>query len=142
MKTLAFILAQDGGQPQGGGSPAPATGGTEAPAGGQARQPGFLEGMGPLLMFGVVIVVFMIFMSRSKRRQEAEHKRKIEDLQTGARVMLTSGLIARVDKIDKENQEARLVIDEEKKVHGVYNIMAIAKIFDEKQSTAKEETAR
>lgn len=141
MKTLAYILAQEGGQPQGGGAPAPAAG-TEAPAGGQARQPGFLEGMGPLLLFGVVIVVFMIFMSRSKRRQEADHKRKIEELEAGAKVMLTSGLIARVDKIDKENQEARLMIDEEKKVHGIYNIMAIAKIFDEKQSTAKEEAKK
>ncbi|MCC7508928.1 MAG: preprotein translocase subunit YajC [Planctomycetes bacterium] len=139
MITLATILAQEGGQPQSGGTPAAGTEQPGAPATGQPAQPGMFEGMAPLLLFGVVIVVFMFFMTRSKKRQENEHKKKIEQLETGARVMLTSGLIARVDKIDRENQEARLLVDEDKKVHETYNIMAIAKVFEEKKSSVKED---
>ncbi|MBK8205827.1 MAG: preprotein translocase subunit YajC [Planctomycetes bacterium] len=139
MITLATILGQEGGQPQSGGTPTPGTEKEGSPPAGQPAQPGIFEGMAPLLLFGVVIVVFMFFMTRSKKRQEAEHKKKIEQLETGARVMLTSGLIARVDKIDRENQEARLLVDEDKKVHETYNIMAIAKVFEEKKSSVKED---
>jgi preprotein translocase YajC subunit len=90
-----------------------------------------------MVMMLVIFVVFMFFMSRSKKRQEAQHKKMVESLEAGTRVMLNSGLIAKVDKIDAENQEARLVIDEDKKVHAIYSLMAIAKIFDEKKVNEK-----
>jgi hypothetical protein len=47
--------------------------------------------------------------------------------------------MARVDKIDTENQEARLLVDEEKKVHAVYSLMAIAKVFEETKSAPKKD---
>ncbi len=96
----------------------------------QAQQPSMWPMM---IMMVLILVVFMFFMSRSRKRQEAEHKKMVENLQPGARVMLNSGLLARVDKIDTENQEARLLLDEEKKVHATYSLMAIAKIFEEKK---------
>ena len=54
-------------------------------------------------------------------------------LETGA------GLIARIEKIDKEAQEAKLLVDEEKKVHSTYSLLAIAKVFEEKKSSVKKE---
>jgi preprotein translocase YajC subunit len=92
-----------------------------------------------MIMMGAIFVVFMFFMSRSRKRQEATHKKMVEGLQSGTRVMLNSGLVAKVDKVDVENQEARLLIDEDKKVHAIYSLMAIAKVFEEKKVNEKAE---
>jgi preprotein translocase YajC subunit len=103
-------------------------------------QEGGDAGMFPIMiMMLVIFVVFMFFMSRSRKRQEATHKKMVEGLQSGTRVMLNSGLVAKVDKVDVENQEARLLIDEDKKVHAIYSLMAIAKVFEEKKVNEKAE---
>ncbi len=107
-----------------------------AQEGGQGGGAGMLPMM---IMMLLIFVVFMFFMSRSRKRQENEHKKMVEGLEPGTRVMLNSGLLARVDKIDTENQEARLLLDEDKKVHAVYSLMAIAKVFDEKKSAPKKD---
>jgi preprotein translocase YajC subunit len=92
-----------------------------------------------MVMMLLIFVEFMFFMSRSRKRQESQHKKMIESLEPGTRVLLNSGLMARVDKIDTENQEARLLVDEEKKVHAVYSLMAIAKVFEETKSAPKKD---
>jgi preprotein translocase YajC subunit len=97
-----------------------------------------LAGMAPILLMVALFIVFMIFMGRSRRRQEAEHQKMVLGLEPGTKVMLNSGLIGRIDRIDVENREIRMVIDEEKKVHSTYNVIAVAKVFDEKKSTVKE----
>jgi preprotein translocase subunit YajC len=120
LNTLLTILAQEGGQ--------------------QAPPPGSgLGAMAPMFLIILIFIVFMVFMSRSRKRQEADHKKMVEAIEPGTRVMLNSGLIAKVDKIDAENQEARLIVDEEKKVHSTYNLLAIAKVFDAKTSSVKKE---
>ena len=113
---------------------APAEG---APAqGAQPEQPSMM----PLfVLMGAVLLVMWFFSSRSRKRQEAEHKNKIKQLEKGTRVMLSSGLIARVDKVDPEADEVRVVIDEDKKVYSTYATAAIAKIFDEKRSSVKDD---
>lgn len=113
-----LFLAQEG-APQGGG--------------------GGLTGFAPMILIILIFIVFMFFMRRSQKRQESEHKKMVEDLEKDARVMLNSGLIARVDKIDKEAQEARLLIDEDKKVFAIYSLLSIAKVFEEKKSSPKKE---
>jgi preprotein translocase YajC subunit len=96
-------------------------------------------GMAPIFLIALLFIVFMVFMRRSQKRQQAEHHKMVEGLSSGAKVMLNSGLIARVDRIDRENQEARVVIDEDKKVHATYNLLAIAKVFDEQKSSVKKD---
>ncbi|MCA8918551.1 MAG: preprotein translocase subunit YajC [Planctomycetes bacterium] len=98
-----------------------------------------IAGFAPMILIILIFVVFMFFMRRSQKRQEQTHKNMVEELEKGARVMLNSGLIARVEKIDKEAQEAKLLVDEEKKVHSVYSLLAIAKVFEEKKSNQKKE---
>ena len=108
----------------------------------QEGQPadGGIGSMAPFILMMLVVVVIMFFMSRSRKRQEAEHQAKVKKLDKGARVMLTSGLIASVDKIDEEAQEIRLLIDEDKKVFATYAVAAVAKIFEEtKKSSAKKD---
>ena len=107
-----------------------------APAeGAQAEQPSMM----PLfVLMAVVLVVMWFFSSRSRKRQETEHKAKIQKLEKGVRVMLSSGLIARVEKVDEEAEEVRVLIDEDKKVYSTYATAAIAKIFDETRSSVKE----
>jgi preprotein translocase subunit YajC len=128
---LTFLAQSEG---------APAEGSTSAegaPAeGGQQEQPSMM----PLfVLMGAVLLVMWFFSSRSRKRQDAEHKNKIKQLEKGTRVMLTSGLIAKVDKVDKEADEVRVLIDEDKKVYSTYTTAAIAKIFDEKRSSVKED---
>ncbi|MCB9894429.1 MAG: preprotein translocase subunit YajC [Planctomycetes bacterium] len=110
----------------------------DAPAqgGGQQEAPSMM----PLfVLMGAVLLVMWFFSSRSRKRQEAEHKNKIKQLEKGTRVMLTSGLIAKVDKVDEESDEVRVIIDEDKKVYSTYATAAIAKIFDEKRSSVKDD---
>lgn len=102
---------------------------------------GGLAGLAPMFLLILIFIVFMYFMRRSQKRQEAEHKQMVEGLEKGARVMLNSGLIARVDKVDKDAQEARLLIDEDKRVFAIYNLLAIAKVFEEKKSSVKKDDA-
>ncbi len=103
------------------------------------QEGGGLAGLAPMFLLILIFIVFMFFMRRSQKRQEAEHKTMVEGLDKGARVMLNSGLIARVDKIDVDAQEARLLIDEDKRVFAVYNLLSIAKVFEEKKSSVKKD---
>ena len=98
-----------------------------------------LEGMAPIILVFLVLIVVMFFMRRSQKRQEGEHRKMVENLDKGTRVMLNSGLIARIEKIDKEANEAKLLIDEDKKVFAIYSLLAIAKVFEEKKSSVKED---
>jgi len=98
-----------------------------------------IAGFAPMILIVLIFVVFMFFMRRSQKRQEETHRKMVEDLEKGTRVMLNSGLIARIEKIDKEAQEAKLLVDEEKKVHSTYSLLAIAKVFEEKKSSVKKE---
>lgn len=116
--THMMFLAQEGGAPQGGG--------------------GFGD-MSFFILMALMLVVFFFFMRRSTKRQEREHREMVESLEKGKRVMLSSGLIARVERIDKDEQEARLIIDEDKKVYAIYSLAAIAKVFEEKKSSPKKD---
>lgn len=106
---------------------------------GQQPQQNPIAGFAPMILIILIFIVFMFFMRRSQKRQEEQHRKMVEDLDKGTRVMLNSGLIARVDKIDKEAQEARLLIDEDKKVYAMYALAAVAKVFEEKKSSVKKE---
>jgi preprotein translocase YajC subunit len=113
-------MAQEGGAPQGSG----------------------FEGMLPMLiMMMLVMGVFIYFSRRSQKRQQTEHQKMIESLKGGTKVMLNSGLIGLVDKVDKDNQEVRLLIDEDKRVHARYNWGAVTKVFSEEVANVSKDKA-
>lgn len=142
LSTLEFIMAQTA-SPAEGDAAKPATtsestgdakqGETEQPAGNP------LTTMLPFILIIGVFVVFMVFSSRSRKRQQAQHEEQVLNLEKGARVMLTSGLYATVDKVDKEAREVRIVIDEDKKVCADYNVLAIAKVMETETTTVKKD---
>lgn len=124
----SFVMTQDGSAPA-----APAA------EGGQPQDP--MGGMAIMILPIIILVVFMLFARRSQKRQQDELRKTVENLKPGARVMLNSGLLGRVDKVDKDNQEVRLLIDEDKKVHALFNWAAVARVLDEKVATAKDAAA-
>lgn len=110
--------------------------------GAQGQQGAGFEGMLPMLiMMMLVMGVFIYFSRRSQKRQQAEHQKMIESLKGGTKVMLNSGMIGLVDKVDKDNQEVRLLIDEDKKVHARFNWGAVTKVFTEEVSNVAKDKA-
>lgn len=100
------------------------------------------ESMMLFLLLPIMLVVFFIFSRRSQKRQQAEHQKMVESLESGAKVMLSSGMIGLVDKVDKDNQEVRVLIDEDKRVHARFNWGAVTKVFTEKvENVAAKEKA-
>ena len=95
---------------------------------------GFASFLPMMILMMLVLFVFVFFSRRGQKRQQAEHQRMVESLKGGTKVMLNSGLIGLVDKVDKENQEVRLLIDEDKRVHARYNWGAVTKVFSEEVS--------
>jgi preprotein translocase YajC subunit len=120
---------------------APADGKSQAESGGDGEQPQESAGSGMemLLMMGVVFIVIMFFSSRSNKRRMAEQQKKIEAAKKGDKVVLQSGMIAVVDKVDPENSEVRLVIDEEKNVRALFNIGAIKDLITTEKSSVKKD---
>jgi preprotein translocase YajC subunit len=106
----------------------------------QAQDP--MAGMGMFLLLPILLIVFFIFARRSQKRQQAEHEKMVQSLQAGTKVMLNSGLIGLVDKVDKENQEVRLLIDEDKKVHARFNWGAVTKVFKEEVANVAEDKVK
>lgn len=103
----------------------------------EAPEGGFDTSM--LVMMGVIFVVFIYFSSRSNKRRMKEHQKKIESAQKGDKVELQSGMIGVIDKVDSENKEVRVIIDEEKNVRAIFNIGAIKDlIVTEKVSVKKD----
>lgn len=100
-----------------------------APAEGQ--QPGGWGSMAPLLLIGGLFIVFLFFQARSKKRQANEHDNMVRGLKPGEKVMLYSGLFGKVDRVDSENNEIRLVVDEEKNVRMTFAIQAVSKLVKE-----------
>lgn len=98
-----------------------------------------LAGMGMFLLLPILLIVFFIFARRSQKRQQAEHEKMVEGLTAGTKVMLNSGLIGLIEKVDKDNQEVRLLIDEDKKVHARYNWGAVTKVFKEEVANKKDD---
>ncbi len=97
------------------------------------------SGLPMIIMMVVIIVIFFYFMRRSQKRQAQEHEKLVQNLQPGQRVMLHSGLYAKVEKVDSDNREVRLLVDDQKNVTLTYNIMAINKVITEEVQPVKKD---
>lgn len=104
------------------------------------QRPGGMGGDWSLLIMMVVImVIFFFFMRRSQKRQAQEQEKMVLALKPGQRVMLHSGLYAKVDKVDADNREVRLLVDDQKNVTLTYNILAINKVINEEVQPVKKD---
>lgn len=52
------------------------------------------------LMFGAIIVVFYFFIIRPQQKRQREHKRMLEELKRGDRVITSAGIYGTVSDID------------------------------------------
>lgn len=93
------------------------------------------------IMIGVLMVVFFYFTSRSNKRRMREQKEKIQAAKKGDRVELKSGMIGVIDKVDTDNQEVRIIIDEDKNTRALFTIHAIAEIINTEKVSVKKDDA-
>ena len=123
----ATNAAPEGNQPAGaaGGSPA----GDDSPFG----------GMGIFLLMGLVFVAFIYFTRRSERRRRSEQEIMFAALEKGQRVMLKSGIYGKVERVNKDEQEILLVVDESKNIIMTFSLMAVADVIKEEKSSVKKD---
>jgi preprotein translocase subunit YajC len=91
------------------------------------------------ILIGLIIVIFIFFMRRSQKRQADEQQKMIDSLKQGQKVMLTSGMFGRISKVNKEDREVVLVVDENRKVELTFNVLAVAKLVDEETKSVEPE---
>lgn len=96
-----------------------------------------MAGITQIILFGLIIVIFIFFFRRSQKRQADEQQKLIDGLKTGQKVMLTSGLFGRVAKVNKEDREVVLTVDENRKVELTFNVLAVAKLVDEETKSVE-----
>jgi preprotein translocase subunit YajC len=56
-------------------------------------------GMGSLLMFGLLFVVFYFFLIRPQMKQAKEHKQMVGSLAKGDEVVTSGGMLGRIIKV-------------------------------------------
>jgi len=61
------------------------------PAGGQQGSP-----LPMLLMFGLIFVIFYVFIIRPQQKRQRDHQKMLDSVDTGDRVMTSGGLIGQV----------------------------------------------
>lgn len=116
-----------------GNQPAGAAGGS--PAGGDS----LFGGMEIFLLMGLVFVAFIYFTRRSERRRRSEQETMFAALEKGQRVMLKSGIFGKVERINKDEQEILLVVDEAKNIIMTFSLMAVADVIKEEKSSVKKD---
>ena len=68
-------------------------------AGGNPQQGG---GMSQFFLLGMIMVVFWLFMIRPQSKKAKEHKKFIDNLQKGDKIVTTAGIHAIVNKVNED----------------------------------------
>ncbi len=63
-------------------------------------QAGAGGGMSSLIMFGLMMVIFWLFIIRPQAKRQREQKSFIDALEKGTEVVTSSGIIGRINKIE------------------------------------------
>lgn len=61
------------------------------------------EGSFPLIMIAVIFGLFYFMMIRPQSKRAKQHKELVNKLKKGDEIVLTSGILARVDKLVNDN---------------------------------------
>lgn len=99
-----------------------------------------MAGITQIILFGLIIVIFIFFFRRSQKRQADEQQKMIDALKPGQKVMLSSGLFGRVAKVNKDDREVVLVVDENRKVELTFNVLAVSKLVEEETKSVEPST--
>ena len=88
------------------------------------------------LMIIVLLVFMYFFVMRPQRKMQQKQQQREAGLKKGDRVMMSSGLYGKVDKVNREDQT--VVIDADG-LFLTYNIRAIAKVINDENPVTKTE---
>lgn len=64
-------------------------------------------GFGTMLIFTIMMVGLLFFMSRSQNKRVKEHQSLVDSLQRGDEIVISGGIVGRIDEI----QEPYLVLE-------------------------------
>jgi preprotein translocase subunit YajC len=106
---------------------------TSAPSGGAGGMGDLLRS--PMLPLMAVVLIFMVFSMNSKRRQERDRKKLIDDLKRGDRVQTIGGILGTV--VDVRDGEVVLKVDESSNTKIKFSRSAIHRVVEEEKTEAK-----
>ena len=128
---LLLILAQttvETGTGPAGSAAAPTTGGTPVPGWFQLLQ-------GPLFPLMVVLLIFYLFMARSKRQQEKKRSDLLSNLKRGDRVQTIGGILGTV--VEARDTDVLLKVDESSNTKIRFSRTAIHRVIEEEKAAAE-----
>ena len=67
------------------------------------------SGLGQFIPLILIFVIFYFFLIRPQQRKQKEHKKMVEELKRGDRIITSGGIIGRVERIiDNEKIEVEI----------------------------------
>ena len=120
-----LTLAQTATQPAG---PPPTTGPVQGPQWFQFFQ-------SPMFMLALVLLVFYVFVIRSKRKQDSQRQSLLESLKKGDKVQTIGGVIGTV--WEAKDNEVVIKVDESSNTKMRFVRSAIHRVIEEEKSQAK-----
>ena len=109
---------------------------TSAPAN-QQQAPGWQQMLAnPVVLFALVMIVFMLFMSNSKRKQERERQNTLNAMKRGDRVQTIGGIIGTI--VDVREGEIVVKVDESSNTKIKFSRSAIARVLGEDDKSSAD----
>ncbi len=112
--------------------PVPVVFAETAPSADPARSPFFMMGM-----MAIMFAILYFMMIRPQKRREKEHKEMIAGIQSGCRVLLTSGIIGQVTNVKENTLIIRIA--ESTKIETVRS--AVSQVLEKDEMPGKVEPA-
>lgn len=112
-------------------------GATSQPA---AEPPFFVKlfnSMGPILPIGIILLIFMMFMSKSKKKQENERQSLLDNLKKGDQIETIGGLIGTVVSTNDDEKTVTVKVDETANVKMKFNRRAVHRVITDEKAEKK-----
>ncbi|MFM7775018.1 MAG: preprotein translocase subunit YajC [Candidatus Kapaibacterium sp.] len=85
------------------------------PPGGQGQDPAG-QMTSTLVMFGTLIVVFYFFMIRPQAKKQKEHKKMLDGMQKGDKVITTAGIHGSIAEMDADGKTVLVNVSDNTKM--------------------------
>lgn len=69
----------------------------------QSGQPGGGTTFGPLVVFGLIVLVFYFLLIKPQQKQQKKLMEMRKNLRTGDKIMTTGGIFGTIDSVSKES---------------------------------------
>ena len=107
-----------------------------APAGGGAQPPPWAEILrGPMPLIMALLVIFWVFMARTKRREAKDRQDLLSNIKRGDRVETVGGILGKV--VDAETSKVLLKVDESSNTKIWFSRKAIHRVLGEEKEAVK-----